>query len=177
MDLYIDKLASPIGEVRIVSDGVNLRALDFEDYEQRMNDLLERHYGDVVFAKKTNPGGATDVMRAYFDGDISAIESLKVANNGSEFQQTVWYMLRKIPAGKTWSYGQLAEAIGKPTASRAVGLANGSNPIAIVVPCHRVIGANGSLTGYGGGLSRKKWLLAHEGCIPDDDSAQQSLNF
>lgn len=177
MELYIDKLATPIGEVRIVSDGVSLRALDFEDYEQRMDDLLRRQYGEIVFTEKSNPGGATHVMRAYFDGDIAAIESLKVANNGSEFQQIVWNMLRKIPAGKTWSYGQLAEAIGKPTASRAVGLANGSNPIAIVVPCHRVIGADGSLTGYGGGLSRKKWLLAHEGCTADDNSSQQSLDF
>ena len=177
MELYIDKLESPIGEVRIVSDGENLRALDFEDYEHRMADLLKRQYGDVKFIESINPGGATDVMRAYFDGDILAIESLKVASKGSEFQQMVWNMLRKIPAGKTWSYGQLAKSIGKPSASRAVGLANGSNPIAIVVPCHRVIGANGSLTGYGGGLSRKKWLLAHEGCTPDDNSSQQSLNF
>ena len=177
MELFIDKLASPIGEVRIVSDGENLRALEFEDYDDRMAALLKRQYGDVQFTPAKNPGGATEIMQAYFEGDIRAIESLKVASNGTDFQQIVWKMLREIPAGKTWSYGQLAEAIGKPTASRAVGLANGSNPIAIVVPCHRVIGANGSLTGYGGGLSRKKWLLAHEGTEPEDDSAQQSLDF
>lgn len=177
MELFIDKLASPIGEVRIVSDGENLRALEFEDYDDRMAVLLKRQYGELQFTPANNPGGATEVMRAYFEGDICAIETLKVASNGSDFQQRVWKMLREIPAGKTWSYGQLAEAIGQPSASRAVGLANGSNPIAIVVPCHRVIGANGSLTGYGGGLSRKKWLLAHEGSQPENGSKQQSLDL
>jgi methylated-DNA-[protein]-cysteine S-methyltransferase len=177
MELFIDKLASPIGEVRIVSDGENLRALDFEDYDHRMAGLLKKHYSEVSFIASSNPGGATRSLRAYFDGDLHAIDTMSVASNGSDFQQSVWKMLREIPAGETWSYGQLAEAIGKPTASRAVGLANGSNPIAIVVPCHRVIGANGSLTGYGGGLSRKKWLLEHEGLSPEAQTTQQALDF
>ncbi|MEM7467934.1 MAG: methylated-DNA--[protein]-cysteine S-methyltransferase [Pseudomonadota bacterium] len=165
MDLFIDKIASPIGEVRIISDGSKLVALDFEDYEERMQTLLERYYGDVALNTKKDMAGISSKMRAYFAGDLSAIDEIPVANEGSDFQKVVWRHLRKIPAGETWSYGQLAKSIGKPSASRAVGLANGSNPIAIVVPCHRVIGANGTLTGYGGGLERKKWLLEHEGAL------------
>jgi methylated-DNA-[protein]-cysteine S-methyltransferase len=99
---------------------------------------------------------------AYFDGDLHAIDALPVATEGTVFQKSVWQALRTIPTGKTMSYGELAVKIGKPAAVRAVGLANGSNPIGVVVPCHRVIGANGSLTGYGGGLERKRWLLDHE---------------
>lgn len=172
MELMVDTMTSPIGVVRIISDGENLRALDFEDYESRMHQLLQRHYGEVSFRDKKNPADATAILKAYFDGDIDAISRIEVANNGSAFQQQVWQMLRKIPAGKTWSYGQLATAIGKPGAARAVGLANGNNPIAIVVPCHRVIGADGSLTGYGGGMARKQWLLEHEGAL-----SQRQLSF
>ena len=172
MEFIIDSMTTPIGEIRIISDGENLRALDFEDYEPRMLKLLQRQYGQVGFRDGENPGDATVRLGAYFAGDLEAITSLRVASNGSEFQQQVWRMLRNIPSGKTWSYGQLAKAIGKPSASRAVGLANGSNPIAIVVPCHRVIGADGSLTGYGGGLARKQWLLQHEGAL-----AQRQLSF
>lgn len=172
MEFLIDSLASPIGEIRLVSDGTYLRALDFEDYQDRMALLLKRHYGEVSFKRAANPAGATAAVRNYIEGDLAAIDEIKVKSNGSEFQELVWRWLRKIPAGKTWSYGELANAIGKPNASRAVGLANGSNPIAIVVPCHRVIGANGTLTGYGGGLARKQWLLEHEGF-----ATQQSLVF
>ena len=172
MELVVDTMTSPIGVVRIISDGENLRALDFEDYESRMHQLLQRYYGEVSFRDKKNPADTTALLKAYFDGDIDAITRIKVAHNGSAFQQQVWQMLRNIPAGKTWSYGQLATAIGKPGASRAVGLANGNNPIAIVVPCHRVIGADGSLTGYGGGMARKQWLLEHEGAL-----SQRQLSF
>ena len=99
---------------------------------------------------------------AYFKGDLTAIDGLKVANGGTDFQRAVWKALRAIPAGGTITYGALAARLGRPKAARAVGLANGANPIAIVVPCHRVVGADGSLTGYGGGMARKQWLLAHE---------------
>ena len=166
MELFIDSLPSPIGEVRLISDGTHLRDVDFDDYDERMQALLLKHYGPVKLVSKKNPGDASSRLSAYFDGELDAISALKVMSNGSDFQQQVWQMLCAIPVGETWSYGQLAKAIGNPKASRAVGLANGSNPIAIVVPCHRVIGANGTLTGYGGGLSRKRWLLAHEGAIP-----------
>ena len=100
-------------------------------------------------------------LQAYFAGELRDFE-LPLAAEGTPFQQRVWRALCDIPYGETISYGELARRIGQPTASRAVGLANGQNPISIVVPCHRVIGANGSLTGYGGGLARKRWLLAHE---------------
>ncbi|MFP6781319.1 MAG: methylated-DNA--[protein]-cysteine S-methyltransferase [Gammaproteobacteria bacterium] len=163
MKLFIDKMKSPIGEIRIISDGENLRALDFEDYNDRMEKLLKRHYGDYKLEPMKNPNGVSEIMERYFGGELDAIDDVKVAANGTQFQSAVWHQLRNVPLGKTWSYGELARRIGKPKASRAVGLANGSNPIAIVVPCHRIIGANGSLTGYGGGMERKQWLLVHEG--------------
>ena len=104
----------------------------------------------------------TKALDAYFEGDICALGSLRVAARGTPFQEKVWQGLRAIPPGQTRSYGQLAAAIGRPGASRAVGAANHANPVGIVVPCHRVIGANGALTGYAGGLDRKRWLLEHE---------------
>ena len=129
MELIVDTMASPIGEIRIISDGTNLRALDFEDYESRMNErCLNGNTDKCSFRDGKNPGDATVRLSAYFEGELEAISGLDVASNGSEFQQLVWRMLRNIPSGKTWSYGQLATAIGKPSASRAVGLANGSNP-------------------------------------------------
>ena len=159
----MDRIPSPIGEIIIISDGENLRALDFDEYEERMHELLRRHYGEVRFKRSKNPGGTSKLVKRYLDGDFDAINEIAVKTNGTPFQKKVWTKLRRIPRGKTISYGDLARRIGKPKAPRAVGLANGSNPIAIVVPCHRVIGANGSLTGYGGGIERKQWLLAHEG--------------
>ncbi|HEY5208414.1 MAG TPA: methylated-DNA--[protein]-cysteine S-methyltransferase [Stellaceae bacterium] len=163
MNLSLEKIPSPIGTILLVSDGEAIRALDFEDYEPRMMQILRRHYGAVELVEGPAPPGVRDAIAAYFAGTIGAIDRLATATAGTEFQRDVWKTLREIPAGATWSYGQLAKHIGKPKAMRAVGLANGSNPIAIVVPCHRVIGANGSLTGYGGGMERKRWLLAHEG--------------
>jgi methylated-DNA-[protein]-cysteine S-methyltransferase len=101
-------------------------------------------------------------LAAYFDGDVHALNPLVTEPRGTEFQRLVWAALRRIPVGRTISYGELAIIIGRPAAARAVGMANGANPIPVVVPCHRVIGADGSLTGFGGGINRKKWLLAHE---------------
>jgi methylated-DNA-[protein]-cysteine S-methyltransferase len=163
MELVIDRVGSPIGTILLVSDGQAMRALDFEDYEQRMHRLLRLHYGSYALTSARNPAGLSDRLAAYFEGDIAALDAIAVQTGGTLFQRRVWDALRQIPAGKTTTYGQLARQIGNPGASRAVGMANGSNPIAIVVPCHRVIGADGTLTGYGGGLDRKRWLLAHEG--------------
>jgi methylated-DNA-[protein]-cysteine S-methyltransferase len=101
-------------------------------------------------------------LRAYFAGDLSAADTIGVDVEGTEFQHKVWNKLREIPCGSTLSYRDLAAAVGAPKAVRAVGAANGANPTAIVVPCHRVIGANGDLVGYGGGIERKRWLLKHE---------------
>ena len=114
-------------------------------------------------SRAANPAGLSAAIRAYFDGKLEAIDGLPVATGGTPFQRKVWQALRQIPCGRTLSYGALAKRIGRETAVRAVGHANGDNPISIVVPCHRVIGANGTLTGYGGGIERKRWLLAHEG--------------
>jgi methylated-DNA-[protein]-cysteine S-methyltransferase len=162
MKLWRDRLASPIGTILLVSDGEALRALDFEDCEARMHVLLRRQYGDFGLSEGRAADGARLHLRDYFEGDLAAPERIAVRTEGSTFQRGVWAALREIPPGETRSYGQIATAIGRPTATRAVGLANGANPVAIVVPCHRVIGADGSLTGYGGGLPRKAWLLEHE---------------
>jgi O-6-methylguanine DNA methyltransferase len=111
---------------------------------------------------KLVPAPVTEALTAYFDGDLRALDAVPTVTGGTDFQRSVWAALRDIPPGETEGYGQLAARIGRPSASRAVGAANGANPVAIIVPCHRVIGASGSLTGFGGGLSRKAWLLEHE---------------
>jgi methylated-DNA-[protein]-cysteine S-methyltransferase len=163
LKLTLERLPSPIGTILLVCDGEAIRALDFDDFEPRFMRLLRHHCGDVELTNGKAPSAIAAAIRNYFDGDIHATDKLRTATGGTDFQRKVWAGLRGIPAGKTWSYGELARHINSPKACRAVGLANGSNPIAIVVPCHRVIGANGTLTGYGGGMSRKRWLLRHEG--------------
>jgi len=153
-----------VGEVLLVTDAAGaVRALDFADYEERMIRLLRRHAPKAMLADGRAPEAVRTAVEAYFGGDVRALDGLTVKTGGTEFQRSVWSALRAIPAGETRSYGQLAAAIGSPRAVRAAGLANGQNPIAVIVPCHRVIGANGTLTGYAGGLERKRWLLAHEG--------------
>jgi methylated-DNA-[protein]-cysteine S-methyltransferase len=137
---------------------------DDREYVRRM---LRKHCDtEVALAPASNPGGLTAAMSAYFGGDLAAIDMLPVETGGTPFQRSVWRALRDIPCGTTISYAELARRIGRPSAVRAVGLANGSNPVGIVVPCHRVIGSNGTLTGYGGGIERKRWLLAHERATP-----------
>ena len=166
MRLQLDRFTSPIGEIRLVTDaGGRLAALDFTDYEARNLALLRRHWGDAELAVGKAPKAVIEALTAYFDGDLAAIDTLAVKTNGTAFQEAAWAALRAIPAGATRSYAAQAAAIGKPKAMRAVGLANGANPVAIVTPCHRVIGADGGLTGYGGGLHRKRWLLEHEGAL------------
>ena len=163
MKLLVDRIDSPIGRVILMSDGRHMCALEFEDHEERMMTLLRRYQGAVELAEADDPQGFSSRLKAYFAGRIDAVDDIPVKAGGSPFQAKVWTELRRIPAGTATTYGTLAEKIGKPTAFRAVGLANGSNPISIVVPCHRVIGSDGTLTGYGGGLPRKRWLLEHEG--------------
>ena len=165
MHLSIDRIETPIGELLLAADNAGkLRAIDWADYESRMLRLLWVHYGKDGFELEPayNPHGFRDTISRYFAGDIEAIDEIPVQTAGTVFQRSVWNELRKIPAGAPISYGTLAQQIARPKAVRAVGMANGSNPIGLVVPCHRVIGANGSLTGYGGGLERKRWLLEHE---------------
>jgi methylated-DNA-[protein]-cysteine S-methyltransferase len=167
---FLDRVESPIGTMLIVHDpDARLRALDFNDYESRMRRLLRLHYGqdgrDFVLKEKPAPKVIRQPLVAYFTGDLTAIDRIPVETGGTRFQRDVWAALRSIVPGTTVSYGALAQKIGRPQAVRAVGLANGANPVAIVVPCHRVIGADASLTGYGGGLDRKRWLLSHEGAL------------
>ena len=167
MRLSLDHLASPLGPLLLVTDEAGrLRALDFDAYAARMHRLLARHYGDAPGAYELTPGAAPAAVRdgltAYFGGHLPALADVPVATGGTPFQRSVWAALRTVPPGATTSYGALAARVGAPQAARAVGLANGANPIAIVVPCHRVIGAGGALTGYAGGVERKRWLLEHE---------------
>jgi methylated-DNA-[protein]-cysteine S-methyltransferase len=165
LHFLIDRIETPIGELLLVADDAGrVRAIDWADYESRMLRLLALHYGKNGFRLDPahSPNGRRDTINRYFAGDIGAIDEIPVQTAGTAFQRSVWNELRKIRAGAPVSYGKLALQIARPQAVRAVGLANGANPIGIVVPCHRVIGANGSLTGYGGGLERKRWLLDHE---------------
>ncbi|HRJ65039.1 methylated-DNA--[protein]-cysteine S-methyltransferase [Brevundimonas sp. UBA2416] len=161
--LTLDRIATPVGEVLLVTDAEGaVRALDFADYEDRMTRLLTRHAPGAVVVEGRGPEVVRRAVEAWFGGDLTALDGLTVRTGGTDFQRTVWKALRAIPTGETRTYGQLAAAIGSPKAVRAAGLANGQNPIAVIVPCHRVIGANGTLTGYAGGLERKRWLLDHE---------------
>jgi methylated-DNA-[protein]-cysteine S-methyltransferase len=163
--LLLGRLKTPIGEALIVfdSDG-RLRALGWEDCEPRLLLHLRRHYGTSVNLEAgRGPVSVIRALAAYFAGELRGIDKIECRSEGTPFQQSVWAALRTIPAGETLSYSGLAARIGRPAAVRAVGHANGANPISVVVPCHRVIGANGALTGYGGGIERKRWLLTHEG--------------
>lgn len=161
--LQLDHLETPICRLALIADGDGrLHAVGFTDGHTRMERWLHTHADGVSLTPASDPGGVTSALRAYFAGDLTAIDGLPVATAGTEFQRTVWRALREIRCGETRTYTEIACAIGRPTAVRAVGLANGANPVGIVVPCHRVVGANGTLTGYGGGIARKRWLLAHE---------------
>jgi methylated-DNA-[protein]-cysteine S-methyltransferase len=166
--LLAERLKTPLGTLVILTDDADrVRAVDWTDYEPRMQRLLRRHYGwdGGTLPERATRSPAHRALAAYFDGDRHAIDSIVTATGGTPFQRGVWRALRRIPVGRTMSYAALAMAMGQPRAVRAVGLANGANPIGIIVPCHRVIGANGSLIGYGGGLERKRWLLAFEGAL------------
>lgn len=161
----IDRIGTPLGELAIVSDEEGrLRLVGWTDKEDWMEREFTRQYGKRGFSLHpvADPFGLSSALKAYFEGDLHAIDTLPVATGGTPFQRETWQALREIPCGETISYGTLAQRIGRPEAVRAVGLANGANPVGIVVPCHRVIGSNGTLTGYGGGIERKRWLLAHE---------------
>lgn len=160
MTRFFTTLASPVGKLLLTSDGTALTGL-----------YLEEHGGSPMSAPSASCSRheapfveAVTQLRAYFAGELESF-ALPLAGEGTDFQKSVWAALTTIPYGETRSYADIAAQIGKPGAARAVGLANGSNPISIIVPCHRVIGANGTLTGYGGGLERKRWLLEHEGAL------------
>jgi methylated-DNA-[protein]-cysteine S-methyltransferase len=157
--LIREEFDSPAGPLHLVSGAGVLYALDFDGVQRRTLEAIERRFGAAPVAGTT---GISRRLASYFAGDVSALDEVPADPEGSEFQRQVWRLLRTIPPGQTRTYGELAVALGNPGASRAVGLANSLNPVAIVIPCHRVIGASGKLTGYAGGLERKRWLLEHE---------------
>jgi len=163
--LISDYYDTALGGVITVFDRGLLCALDFAEYEARMHRLLKKRYGAYRLVKQPDPFGFRAVIDRYLGGDPAAFESVRVSVRGTEFQEQTWRALRRIPPGATVSYGELSRKIGRPKAVRALGHANSQNPIALVIPCHRVIGKDGSFTGYAGGLARKEWLLRHEGAI------------
>lgn len=161
--LVIDRLATPIGVALLVSDENGaLRAFNWTDYEDALRAWLSRRYPAVAPVDGRGPGPLRAAFDAYFAGDLSALSAVPWTASGTDFQLKVWNLLCEIPVGETISYGELARRAGRPAASRAAGAANGRNPLGVIVPCHRVIGAGGALTGYAGGLQRKEWLLNHE---------------
>jgi methylated-DNA-[protein]-cysteine S-methyltransferase len=161
--LFLDRQATPIGEALLVTDETGcLRALDWADRHASMTRLLRLHYGTMTPEPGKAPKATKRCLDRYFGGETNCLAEIAWNTAGTAFQRSVWVGLTTIPAGETFSYGKLAAKLGRPKAVRAVGLANGSNPVSLVVPCHRVIGSDGTLTGYGGGLDRKRWLLRHE---------------
>jgi len=166
MRLSLEIYESPVGPLLIVTDDDGaLRALDFADHESRTRRLLRGHYGDYVLDSGSKTGTVRRSLDKYFEGNLAALDDIRVATGGTVFQRAVWKAVRAIRPGSTKTYGQIAKQLGRAAASRAVGAANGANPVAVVVPCHRVIGTSGALTGYAGGLERKRWPLEHEGCL------------
>lgn len=163
MTIDLETLESPAGPIVVATRDDKVRAIAFED---GWAELAARVFGDrseTRFENRSGSSTAGRALRRYLDGDLSAIDAIETEASGTEFQKSVWRELRRIPAGSAISYSELATRVGRPKAMRAAGSANGANPIPIVVPCHRVIAANGGLGGYACGLDRKRWLLAHEG--------------
>jgi O-6-methylguanine DNA methyltransferase len=164
--LGVGRRSTPAGAVKyaVRQDGAVV-ALGFEEHWETLVRWLVRRFGDVTFV----PGRFTEILEAaldaYLAGDVTALDRVPVDTGGTELQRRVWAALRAIPAGQTRSYGDIARQVGAPRAFRAVGAANGANPVSIVVPCHRVVASDGTLHGYGGGLPRKEWLLRHEGAL------------
>jgi methylated-DNA-[protein]-cysteine S-methyltransferase len=162
MTSELGRFASPIGAIVVVVRDGQLCTLGFSEQWARQRARLEKRFGDLELLEIADPAGVVTCLRKYFAGDLHALATIAVDTGGTPFQQRVWKALRQIPVGQTVSYGDIARSVGAPSAVRAVGAANGANPVGIVLPCHRVIGSNGQLTGYGGGIERKRWLLAHE---------------
>jgi methylated-DNA-[protein]-cysteine S-methyltransferase len=161
--LAVGTRSTPVGLVRFaVEDDGAVAALGFDDRWAALSRWLDRRSGGVTLAPSRAAAPTGDAIDAYLAGDLAALAALAVSLRGTDFQRRVWTALRAIPAGATASYADIARAVGAPRAVRAVGAANGANPVSIIVPCHRIIGSDGSLTGYGGGIPRKVWLLAHE---------------
>jgi len=162
MKLEATRIALPFGDLLLYAHDGALCALGWSDQRDELRSLLERRFGSFTRVETRDPAGAVTALEKYADGDVAALDDVAVDTGGTGFQQRVWRALRAIPVGTTTSYGALARSLGEPRAMRAVGAANGRNPVPIVIPCHRVIASDGSLHGYGGGLDRKRMLLDHE---------------
>lgn len=156
---------SPIGRVHVATQGEVVVGLEFGDAEARLLPMLRRRFGGGVRLVERGDCPVAPRLARYFEGEIDALTGPTTDGGGTAFQRRVWGLLAEIPPGQTRSYLDMARALGDPGAVRAVGLANGRNPVSLIVPCHRVIGADGSMTGYGGGIERKRWLLEHEGVL------------
>ena len=157
----IGAVDSPVGPLTVAAHDGSVCALWFGTRAD-VASTVGRWYPDERVQTCPDPGGAASALASYFSGRVDALDAVPVELHGTPFQQRVWQQLRTVRAGTTASYSAIARAIGAPSAVRAVGAANGANPVALIVPCHRIIGSDGRLTGYGGGLDRKQWLLAHE---------------
>lgn len=179
MTLVHTDLATPAGTLRLVADGAVAVHCAFLDPAPGPGAGVETGAGagpepttattlDTLdtLGSMVGTSPASERVAAYLAGDLDAIDGIEVTQPGTDFQRRVWDALRTIPAGTTWSYRDLAEAVGSPRAVRAVGQANGRNAVAVIVPCHRVVAADGTLGGYAGGLDRKHWLLDHERALP-----------
>jgi methylated-DNA-[protein]-cysteine S-methyltransferase len=161
--LEITDVATPIGTMHLAMHDGRLCALEFAERWPRRRAWLERQLGPFTDTRlDRDPTGVVARLVEYFAGNLATLSDVALDLMGTPFQRRVWGALLEVPVGQTVSYGSLARSLRRPDASRAVGAANGANPIAIVVPCHRVVGSDGALTGYAGGLERKRWLLAHE---------------
>ncbi len=172
------EIHTPIGRVILIAHQGRLCGVGFGEEPEWARRQIERRFGGVEWVAHDDPAGAASALGRYFSGELQALDSVPVDTGGTPFQRRVWSALRDIPAGQTRSYSYLARSIGAPKAVRAVGAANGANPVAIVIPCHRVIGANGALVGYGGGLDLKRWLLLHEGVrLPAERPQQKPFTF
>jgi methylated-DNA-[protein]-cysteine S-methyltransferase len=164
MELEMTALTSPLGELTAAWHDDALCAFGFSEHWPRLERGLRRRFG--AFTTRRGDGARLQArLDAYFAGDLAAFDELALDPGGTAFQRAVWDALRRIPPGATTTYGALAQAIANPAAVRAVGAANGANPIWLMIPCHRAIAAGGALTGYAGGLERKRWLLRHEGAL------------
>jgi methylated-DNA-[protein]-cysteine S-methyltransferase len=163
MSFQLETVKSPLGPITMAYGSEGLLALQFDEGEPPLEERLQRSHPGAVWNRVKGPSEIARALRSYFEGDLSALARLPVAARGTDFQQQVWTRLRNLNPGETTSYGALARQMGRPKAVRAVGSANALNPIALVVPCHRVLASDGSLHGYAYGLERKAWLLRHEG--------------
>ena len=165
MTLCLSEHRSPVGDFTLVTRGEVLCVAQFSDHAAGLLGALPKRYPDLPVTRGAAPGAVAKAFEAYWAGALGALDPLAVEAGGTVFQARIWVELRAIPTGQTISYAELSRRAGRPGASRAAGTANGANPISVVIPCHRVIRGDGDLSGYGGGVPRKRWLLEHEGAL------------